>query len=422
MGSKLKNKLANKQAVVCVVGMGYVGLPLAEAFAKHLKVIGYDIVESKIAELCKEYNDKNLEFTTDQTKIKQADFIMICVPTPVTRSKDPDLSYVESSADIIGKNLKKGSIVVFESTVYPGVTEEIVGPILEKGSGLKCGTDFKIGYSPERINPGDPAHDLDKITKVVAGMDDESAEILADLYRLITNVFLAKDIKTAEAAKVIENIQRDLNIALMNELTIIFHKMGLDVGAVLDAAATKWNFSRYSPGLVGGHCIPVDPYYLVHKAEQIGYHPQVILAGRTINDHMPKYIAEMTIKALNQTGKVLKNSKVLIMGLTYKENVPDTRSSPVRGLVKELKEFGIDCYGYDPLLTKAEIEGFDVKALEELHMKMDGVVVTVAHDEFKKMTLEDIWKFLSDKPVLIDVRKIFDGEKALEEGFYYKTL
>jgi len=235
-----------------------------------------------------------------------------------------------SAAEIVGKNLKKGAIVVLESTIYPGVTEEIIAPILESASGLKCGADFKIGYSPERINPGDEAHALDKITKIVAGMDEETTENLAELYSLITNIYKAKDIRTAEAAKVIENIQRDLNIALMNELTLIFHKMGLDTKSVLEAATTKWNFHRYSPGLVGGHCIPVDPYYLVYKAKELGYHPQVILAGRAINDYMPKHVAEMAIKGLNEVGKVIKGSKVLIMGLTYKENVPDTRESPVR--------------------------------------------------------------------------------------------
>ena len=269
------------------------------------------------------------------------------------------MRYVKSAAEIAGKNLKKGAVVVLESTVYPGVTEEVVAPILdlENESGLKCGADFYIGYSPERINPGDDAHALTKITKIVAGMDDDTTGRLAELYGLITNVYKAKDIRTAEAAKVIENIQRDLNIALMNELAIIFHKMGLDTKSVLDAAGTKWNFQPYKPGLVGGHCIPVDPYYLVYKAKGLGYHPQVILAGRAINDYMPKHVAEMAIKGLNEVGKVIKGSKVLIMGLTYKENVPDTRESPVREMVKELKEFGVEAYGYDPLLSKEEIGG-----------------------------------------------------------------
>jgi UDPglucose 6-dehydrogenase/UDP-N-acetyl-D-galactosamine dehydrogenase len=293
---------------------------LAEAFARHLKVIGYDIEEKKIEKLNKTFLEKsftknaeekyedNIEFTTDPSKIKLADFVIIAVPTPVTKSKEPDLSYVKSAAETVGKNLKQGATVVLESTVYPGVTEEIVAPVLERESNMKCGIDFYIGYSPERINPGDEAHALTKITKIIAGMDEDTTERLAELYGLITNVYTAKDIRTAEAAKVIENIQRDLNIALMNELAIIFNKMGLDTKSVLDAAGTKWNFQPYKPGLVGGHCIPVDPYYLVYKAQELGYHPQVILAGRAINDYMSKHVAEMAIKGLNEVGKVIKGS------------------------------------------------------------------------------------------------------------------
>jgi UDPglucose 6-dehydrogenase/UDP-N-acetyl-D-galactosamine dehydrogenase len=415
-----------KNKTVCIIGLGYVGLPLAEAFSSHLKTIAFDIDEEKVKRLSESNNKQNIEFTADPSKIKQADFVLICVPTPVTKSKEPDLSFVKSAAEIVGQHLKKGAVVVLESTIYPGVTEEIIAPILdlENESGLKCGADFKIGYSPERINPGDDAHDLTKITKIVAGMDEETTETLAELYGLITNVYKAKDIKTAEAAKVIENIQRDLNIALMNELAIIFHKMGLDTNSVLDAAGTKWNFQPYKPGLVGGHCIPVDPYYLVYKAKELGYHPQVILAGRAINDYIPKHVAEMAIKGLNEVGKVIKGSKVLIMGLTYKENVPDTRESPVREMVKELKEFGVEAYGYDPLLSKEEIEGFGVNALDNLDVKLkiDGVIVAVAHDEFKKMGLEDIGKFMNDEPVLIDVRGMFDEEKAKNKGFYYRGL
>ncbi len=419
---ELRKKLKEKEAIVCIVGMGYVGLPLAEAFSKHLKVRGYDINGEKIKKLSENDKENNIEFSSNPSKIKETDFILICVPTPVTKSKEPDLSYVKSAVEIVGKNLKKGAVVVLESTVYPGITEEIVTPILEKESGQKCGVDFKIGYSPERINPGDEAHTLDKIIKVVAGMDKETTEILAKLYGLITNVYKAKDMKTAEAAKVIENIQRDLNIALMNELAIIFYKMGLDTKSVLDAAATKWNFIRFSPGLVGGHCIPVDPYYLVYKAKEFDYHPQVILAGRAINDYIPKHIAEMAIKGLNQVGKVIKGSRILIMGLTYKENVLDTRESPVREIVKELKKFGVEVYGYDPLLGKDEIEGFGIKALDELNMKVDCVIVAVAHDEFQKMKLGDAKKFMTDNPVLIDVRGIFSEEEAKSKGFLYKRL
>ena len=410
-----------KNKTVCVVGLGYVGLPLAKAFSKYLRVIGYDIDKETVRKLNNNNNEGNLKFIADSSKIKEADFVLICVPTPVTKSKEPDLRYVKSATEIVGRNLKNGAIVVLESTVYPGVTEEIIAPILEKESGLKRGVDFKIGYSPERINPGDEEHDLTKITKIVAGMDEETTEILVELYDLITNVYKAKDIKTAEAAKVIENIQRDLNIALMNELTIIFHKMGLDTKAVLDAAATKWNFHRYSPGLVGGHCIPVDPYYLVYKAKELGYHPQVILAGRAINDYMPKHIAEMAIKGLNEVGKVIKGSKVLVTGLTYKENVPDTRESPVKEIVKELKEFGIEVYGYDPLLSKKEIEGFGVNVLDELNVKADCVIVAVAHNAFREIALGDLKKMMNSNPVLIDVRGVFD-EEAKEEGFYYRRL
>ena len=417
----MKGKLKQNKAMVCIVGLGYVGLPLAKAFSEHFKVIGYDVNEKKVKEL--NDNEENIEFTTDPSLIKQADFVIIAVPTPVTKSKEPDLSFVTSAAETVGKNLKKGSVVVLESTVYPGVTEEVVKQILEEESGLRCGEDFKIAYSPERINPGDEEHSLDKITKIIAGMDEETTEIVAELYKRVTSsIFEAKDIKTAEAAKVIENIQRDLNIALMNELSLIFDKMGLDTKEVIKAAATKWNFHKYKPGLVGGHCIPVDPYYLVYKAKELNYHPQVILAGRAINDYIPRHVALMTVKALNDVGKVIKNSKVLIMGLTYKENVPDTRESPVREMVKELEEFGVKIFGYDPLLRKEDIAEFGMEALDGLSVKVDAVIITVAHDEFKKIDLEDIKKFMNDKPVLIDVRGMFDVKMAEKEGFCYRRL
>lgn len=414
---ELKNK------IVCVVGLGYVGLPLAQAFSKHLKTIGFEINQAKVNQINNSNLNGNLICTSDPSSIKDADFVLICVPTPVTKSKDPDLSYVISAAEIVGQNLKRGAIVVLESTVYPGVTEEIVAPILERESGLRCGVDFKIGYSPERINPGDEEHSLDKITKIVAGMDDETTRALSALYGLITTVYIAKDICTAEAAKVIENIQRDINIALMNELAIIFRKMGLETKAVLEAAGTKWNFHRYSPGLVGGHCIPVDPYYLVYKAKELGYHPQVILAGRAINDYMPKYVAEMAIKGLNNAGKVIRGSKILIMGLTYKEDVPDIRESPVRDIVKELQEFGADVYGYDPLLTSEEIEQFGVKFTNTLdNIKMDCVIMTVAHKSFRKMKLDDLMKIMNNNPVLIDVRGVFSEEAAIKNAIYYERL
>lgn len=403
-----------KDKVVCIVGLGYVGLPLAEAFSKHFKVVGFDIDQKKVNKLSHELN--YLELTSDPSNISKADFVIMAVPTPIKRSKEPDLSFVRSASEMIGRHLKKGATVVLESTVYPGVTEEIVGPILEHGSGLILGRDFKIGYSPERINPGDKDHTIGKVTKIVSGMDEESTNELAELYGKITTVYETRDIKTAEAAKVIENVQRDLNIALMNELAIIFNKMGLDTKAVLDAASTKWNFHRYKPGLVGGHCIPVDPYYLVYKAKKLDYHPQVILAGRSINDYMPKYVAELTIKALNKAGKVINGSKVLIMGLTFKENVSDTRQSPVKEVIKELKEFKCDIYAYDPLLSKDEIGNFDVKAIDTLDdVKVDCVIVTVAHDSFKKIKLDKLREIMGIKPILVDVRGMF-GEEAEKSG------
>jgi UDPglucose 6-dehydrogenase/UDP-N-acetyl-D-galactosamine dehydrogenase len=329
---------------------------------------------------------------------------------------------VISAAEIVGQNLKQGAIVVLESTVYPGVTEEIVGPILEKNSGLKMGRDFKIGYSPERVNPGDTNHTIDRITKVVSGMDEESTNVLCGLYGKITTVYKVNEIKVAEAAKVIENVQRDLNIALMNELSLIFDKIGLDTKTVLDAAATKWNFHRYKPGLVGGHCIPVDPYYLVYKAKELGHHPQVILAGRSVNDNMAKHVALMVIKGLNTLGNVIKGSKVLIMGLTYKENVPDTRETPVRNLIKELKVFGVDVYGDDPLLSQEEIEGFEVKVFHDSDEKMSCVIITTAHNEFKEMTVDDLKKRMGEKALIIDIPCMFDKKDVESKGLSYRRL
>ncbi len=421
------DKLTLDGASVCVIGLGYIGLPLAAAFSRSLKVIGFDIDAGKVEVLNRSNSNQNLFFTNNPEEIGQADFIIICVPTPVTKSKEPDLSYVEAAAATVSQNMKKNSVIILESTVYPGVTEEVVKPILE-GSGLKSGRDFKIAYCPERINPGDKEHTVDKITKVVAGMDKETTELVAELYRKVApNVFKAKDIKTAEAAKVIENIQRDLNIALMNELAIIFEKMGLSTKDVLDTAATKWNFHRYFPGLVGGHCIPVVPYYLVYKSRELGYHPQVILAGRAINDDMPEHIARMTIKALNDFGKVIKGCRVLIMGLTYKEDVADTGENPVKVVIKELEEYGVEVSGFDPLLDANDFhEEFKIKLFNNLEevkkAKVDCIILTVAHSSFKELSLADLREIQNDKPILIDVRGVFNDEEAKETGFYYKTL
>ncbi len=420
---KLAGKLKEKTAVIGIVGLGYVGLPLAIAFAKTLRVIGFDTDTAKVSRLNQSNSSHRLSFTDDPREINHADFIIICVPTPVTKSKEPDLGPVLAAALTVSQNMKKNSVIILESTVYPGVTEDIVTPILE-ASGLKCGRDFKIAYCPERINPGDKEHTVDKVTKVVAGMNGATTDLVAELYRKVApQIFKARNIKTAEAAKVIENVQRDLNIALMNELSLIFDRLGLDTEDVLDAAATKWNFHRYSPGMVGGHCIPVDPYYLVSKAKELGYHPQVILAGRAINDEMPKHVGEVTSKGRNNVGKVIKGSRVVIMGLTYKENVADIRETPVKELIKQLKDYGLEIFGYDPLLDNIEGE-FGIKAVSDFEEieNVDGVILAVAHKAFQGVTLDKLKAIMNDNPVLIDVRRFFDSRETERKGFYYRTL
>lgn len=411
---------AVKKPTICVVGLGYVGYPLAEAFAGHFPTIGFDIDAKKIKSI---QNSKSaISATTSPSLIKKADYIMICVPTPVLKNKQPDLRPVVGAAEIVGKNLKPGATVVLESTVYPGVTETVVKPILEKNSGLFCGEGFRIGYSPERINPGDSQHELASITKVVAGMDSRTLDDLAGIYGKITTVYRAKDIRTAEAAKVIENIQRDLNIALINELSIIFHHLKIDTSDVLEAAGTKWNFLNFRPGLVGGHCIPVDPYYLVMCAQEAGYHPKVILAGRSINDAMPKYVAELAIKGLNNVGKVIKGSHVLIMGLTYKENVPDIRESPAQEIIHELKGYGIVVYGYDPLIPPEVIEKFGAIPVTRLDKKFEAVIITVAHAAFKTMSVAAIRNIMGEDPVLVDVRGMIKRADAEANNINYQSL
>ena len=421
----MKHNLEN--AVFCIIGLGYVGLPLAQAFSRSFEVIGFDVDDDRVRELDNFNYNQNLTFTSNSSSIKKADFVIICVPTPVTETKEPDLSYVRSAAKIVGQNMKKGSVVILESTVYPGVTEEIMVPILEK-SGLECGRDFKVAYSPERINPGDEDHGIDNITKVVAGIDPDTTEKVSVLYgKIAQSIFRAKSIKTAEAAKVIENVQRDLNIALVNELSLIFNRMGMDTSDVLEAAATKWNFHPYTPGLVGGHCIPVDPYYLTYKANELDYHPRVILAGRAVNDSMPKHIANTTIKALFDVGKVVRGSKVLIMGLTYKENVADTRETPAMEIIKQLESHGVDIYGYDPYILKADArKNFGIEFVDSLvHLEgitFDAIVITVAHKAFQKLKLTDLARMQNKNPVLIDVRGLYNGDEAKQAGFIYKTL
>ena len=405
--------------IIGIVGLGYVGWPLLKEFEKHVNVIGFDVNQNKVETLRSQTNSAIL--TTDPSRIQDATIVIIAVPTPILQSKQPDLSYVKSACELVGRNLRKHAIVVLESTVYPGVTEEIMAPILERESNMKLGVDFFMGYSPERVNPGDSEHTIDKITKIVSGMNEETTKRLANTYGLVTKVFEAKDIRTAEAAKVIENVQRDLNIALTNELSLIFHRLGIDTKAVLDAAATKWNFIRFTPGLVGGHCIPVDPFYLVYKAQEIGYHPQVILAGRSVNDHMPKHVAELTIKALNDAGKVINGAKVLIMGLTFKENVEDTRETPVKHIIKELSDFHCDLYGYDPMLSKEDVESFGIPAVNSFSDEpFDAVIITVVHDAFKDLSLDELKKSMNESPILVDVRGFFRNAK--EHGFSYQTL
>lgn len=435
----LYEKILSKEEKLSLIGLGYVGMPIAIEFAKRgVKVIGYDLNSKKIETYKKGIDPTNevgdqaikettVEFTSDEKKLKEAKFHIVAVPTPVNKDHTPDLTPVEGASRILGRNLTKGSIVVFESTVYPGVTEEICVPILEKESGLKCGVDFKIGYSPERINPGDKVHRLNTITKIVSGMDEESLDIIAKIYEIVVDagVHRAESIKVAEAAKVIENSQRDINIAFMNELSIIFNKMGIDTKSVLEAAETKWNFLPFRPGLVGGHCIGVDPYYLTYKAEELGYHSQIILSGRRINDDMGKYVAENIVKNLIREDKTVKNAKVAILGFTFKENCPDTRNTKIIDIVEELKEYGIEPIIADPIADVEEakklygIEFVDIDAIKE----MDAVVLAVAHEIFKEMKVEKINKlFKNGKKVLIDIKGILNRKEYENLGYNYWRL
>ena len=434
----LYERIVNGQEKISLVGLGYVGMPIAVAFAKKVGVIGYDLNQKKI-ELYKsgidptnevgdeEIKKTTVEFTADETKLREAKFHIVAVPTPVNDDHTPDLAPVEGASKILGRNLTKGCIVVFESTVYPGVTEDVCVPILEAESGLKCGTDFKIGYSPERINPGDKVHRLETIVKIVSGMDEETLEEIAKVYELVVEagVHRAPSIKVAEAAKVIENSQRDINIAFMNELSIIFNKMGIDTKSVLEAAGTKWNFLKFYPGLVGGHCIGVDPYYLTYKAEMLGYHSQVILAGRRINDDMGKYVAENCVKNLIRAGKAVKNAKVAILGFTFKENCPDTRNTKVIDIVKELREYGIEPVIADPAADKAEAKhlyGIDFADVSEIK-DMDAVVLAVSHEAFTKLSMSDVDAFFGEgKKVLLDVKGLLDRTAYENAGYSYWRL
>jgi len=426
----------SKQIRLAVVGLGYVGLPIAVAWGKTkiALVLGFDINQRRIKELKKRYdrtgevNKKDLilakvKYSSNPKDLKWANFIVAALPTPIDRFKRPDLSYIKSAAKIIGENLSKNTIIVFESTVYPGVTEEICGPIIEKYSGLKCGKDFKIGYSPERINPGDKKHTIDKIVKVISAQDKKTLNLIEKVYGLIckAGLYKAPDIKTAEAAKVIENIQRDLNIALTNELSLIFQRMEISTKEVMKAAATKWNIQYFEPGLVSGHCIPVDPYYFTYKAQKMGYKPKIILAGRRINEYMPEYVADLTSRALKEAGKKIKDSKILVMGLTLKENVKDTRNSKIEKTIQKLKRKGVEVFGYDPLLSKKDVEKFGIKYIQNLSsFKGDGVVLAIIHNQFKKLSLVNLKRLMTNPPILIDIKSHFKNLK--KDNFIYKSL
>lgn len=436
----LYEKLVNGEEKLSLVGLGYVGMPIAVAFGRKIQVIGYDLNEKKV-ELYKsgidptrEVGDEviknaNVEFTSDETKLREAKFHIVAVPTPVNADRTPDLTPVEGASRTVGRNLTKGSIVVFESTVYPGVTEEVCVPIMEAESGLKCGVDFKVGYSPERINPGDKVHRLETIVKIVSGMDEKTLDTIAKVYELVVEagVYRAESIKVAEAAKVIENSQRDINIAFMNELSIIFNKMGIDTKSVLEAAGTKWNFLKFFPGLVGGHCIGVDPYYLTYKAEMMGYHSQVILAGRRINDDMGKYVAENVVKNLIKADIQVKTAKVAILGFTFKENCPDTRNTKVIDIVQELGEYGIRPVIVDETADADEagrLYGVTLESRDAVK-DVDALVIAVAHEEFSHLdrkTVDGFFRAGNQKKVLVDIKGILNRKEYLTEDYIYWRL
>ena len=418
---------------LAVIGLGYVGLPLVVAFGKQIKTIGFDIAESKVASCLagvdpsRELPDAELaaavhaEYTADPSRLAEADVIIVAVPTPVDDAHIPDFRPLIGASTSVGRHMKKGVIVVYESTVYPGATEEVCIPVLERESGLKWKQDFFVGYSPERINPGDKDHTLTKILKIVSGDTPATLDRVAAVYEkiIIPGVHRASSIKTAEAAKVIENTQRDLNISLMNELSIIFDKMGIDTSEVLEAAGTKWNFLKFKPGLVGGHCIGVDPYYLTHKAEMLGYNPQVILAGRRINDGMGKFIAEQTIKNMIAAGSYVKGAKVNVLGLTFKENCGDLRNSKVIDIINELKSYGVEVFVTDPQAESEEaVHEYGVPLLPWDDMpRADAIVAAVAHREFAALSMEDFSKKLVKGGAFIDVKAAFD-RKAIEGAGY----
>lgn len=428
----------DKARRIAVVGLGYVGLPIAVAFGKLGPVVGFDIHEEKIGELRRgidrtgevssaDLQAAQIQYTCKPADLKAADFIIVAVPTPINEALQPDLTSLRRASELIGANLSPSTIVVFESTVYPGATEEVCQPLLERYSGLKCGVDFKLGYSPERINPGDKEHTLERVVKVVAAQDAETLEIVASTYALVVKagIHRAPSIRVAEAAKVIENTQRDLNIALMNELALIFHRLNIDTKAVLEAAGTKWNFLKFTPGLVGGHCIGVDPYYLTTKAESVGYHPQVILAGRRINNGMGKFVAEQTVKLLSRLDRPIKDLRVAVLGLTFKENVPDLRNSRVPDIIHELRDYGLEVIVHDPLAHPEEaLAEYDIPLVPwDQVRKVDGIVVAVPHQAYLAMGTQELVKPLNDvgSGVVVDVKGIL-APKSLPATTKYWRL
>lgn len=437
----LYEKIVSKREKLAMVGLGYVGMPIAVAFAKKVNVIGFDLNSEKIS-LYKQGIDPTMEvgneairtttveFTDDKTKLQEAKFIIVAVPTPVNNDHTPDLTPVVRASEIVGRNLTKGSIVVYESTVYPGCTEDVCIPILEKQSGMKCGVDFKVGYSPERINPGDKVHRLENIRKIVSGMDAGACDEIKKVYDLVieAGTYPVSNIKTAEAIKVVENSQRDINIAFMNELAMVFDRMGIDTNEVVDGMNTKWNALGFRPGLVGGHCIGVDPYYFTYEAEKLGYHSQIVLNGRIVNDSMGAYVADAAIKQMIEAGKAPKKSKVVILGLTFKENCPDTRNSKVSDIIKRLKSYGIDPVVIDPWASERDAMheyGVHLHSMDDAK-NADCVIVAVAHREFRELSLEAVKKFYKEsadeEKVLLDVKGIYTVKDLNESGMRYWRL
>lgn len=430
--------LSDRKDMIAVVGLGYVGLPLAVHLSRHFDVVGYDLKPERIREL-KHGKDRTLEiadsdlaearifFTSDPAELGRCKLIIVAVPTPIDAYRIPDLTPLRSASDTVGRNMKPGSCIVFESTVYPGATEEVCVPIMEQVSGLKFGTDFTVGYSPERINPGDKEHTLDRIVKVVSGSDPATTTLLSRVYGAVVTAGIhpVSSIRVAEAAKVIENTQRDLNIALMNELAMIFDKMNIDTSEVLKAAGTKWNFLPFRPGLVGGHCIGVDPYYLTFKAESLGYRPEMILAGRRINDNMAKFVAERTVKILINAGKQVRDSRVAILGLTFKENVPDLRNTKVVDIISELNTYGVNVIVHDPMADPDEARsyyGIELQSLETMG-RVDAVIISVIHDAYRALGLSRIARLCYDgHPIVIDIKGAFHSTDARNEHIHYWRL